>query len=79
MSDTTHTEPGAAPAPTPSKAARAPKRPGPAAKPVKYRCRQTGSTWSGRGKQPRWVTAALEQGRTLAELATADLFEGAAP
>src|SRR3954454_4457494 len=25
-------------------------------------------TWTGRGRQPRWVQAALAQGRTLAEL-----------
>ena len=26
-------------------------------------------TWSGRGKQPRWVTAALKAGRTIEDLA----------
>lgn len=26
-------------------------------------------TWSGRGRRPNWVTAALEQGRTLEDLA----------
>ena len=26
-------------------------------------------TWSGRGKQPRWVTAALKAGRTIGDLA----------
>jgi len=36
--------------------------------PVKYRCPATGSTWSGRGLRPRWITAALEGGATLASL-----------
>lgn len=35
---------------------------------VRYRCPDTGSTWSGRGLQPAWVKAALASGRTLAEL-----------
>lgn len=48
----------AAPAATPSK-----PRPK-----VRYRCPMTGATWSGRGLKPKWLRAALEQGRTLAEL-----------
>jgi len=28
-------------------------------------------TWSGRGKRPQWVTEALAQGKTLADLAIA--------
>jgi len=28
-------------------------------------------TWSGRGKQPRWLTAALKTGRTIEEFAIA--------
>jgi DNA-binding protein H-NS len=30
-------------------------------------------TWSGRGKQPRWLTAALGAGRTIDEFAIGDL------
>jgi DNA-binding protein H-NS len=30
-----------------------------------------GETWTGRGRQPRWVRAALAEGRTLADLAVA--------
>jgi ParB/RepB/Spo0J family partition protein len=39
-----------------------------AARGVKYCCPDTGSTWSGKGLQPKWVKAALANGRTLAEL-----------
>ena len=37
-----------------------------AKKPVapKYRHPETGDTWSGRGKPPRWLAAAEEQGST---------------
>lgn len=31
--------------------------------PPKYRDNATGQTWSGRGRTPRWLTAAEEQGR----------------
>ncbi len=31
----------------------------------KYRDPDTGSTWSGRGLKPKWLTAALAQGRLL--------------
>lgn len=34
---------------------------------VRYRCPQTGSVWSGRGLKPRWLVAALSDGRALAE------------
>lgn len=33
----------------------------------KYRNKDTGETWSGRGLQPRWVVAALAAGKTLSE------------
>ena len=36
---------------------------------VKYRCPQTGNTWSGRGLMPKWLRANMEQGRQLAEFA----------
>lgn len=51
---------------TPSTAAPAAKgAKGPA---VRYRCPLTGSTWTGRGLKPAWVRAALEGGKTLADL-----------
>jgi len=31
----------------------------------KYRDSSTGETWTGRGKQPRWLSAALESGKKL--------------
>jgi DNA-binding protein H-NS len=31
----------------------------------KYRNPQTSETWSGRGKQPRWLTAAIKTGRKI--------------
>lgn len=39
------------------------------AKGVKYMDPMTGSTWTGRGLKPRWLTVALESGRTLDEFA----------
>jgi DNA-binding protein H-NS len=39
---------------------------------AKYRHPQDPAlTWSGRGKRPQWVTDALGQGKTLADLAVA--------
>jgi DNA-binding protein H-NS len=35
----------------------------------KYRDPATGSTWSGRGLKPKWLAAALAQGRQLSEFA----------
>jgi ParB/RepB/Spo0J family partition protein len=35
--------------------------------PVKYRNPATGETWSGRGQQPKWVTAAIDGGQSLAD------------
>jgi DNA-binding protein H-NS len=31
----------------------------------RYRNPETSETWSGRGKQPRWLMAAMEAGRSL--------------
>jgi DNA-binding protein H-NS len=31
----------------------------------KYRNPQTSETWSGRGKQPRWLVAAIKAGRSV--------------
>lgn len=35
----------------------------------KYRDPQTGQTWSGRGLKPKWLTAAIEGGKTLEDFA----------
>lgn len=60
---------------TPAPATRAAKKASGAGRakvpPAKYRCAETGATWSGRGLQPAWVKAALAEGRTLAELSSA--------
>jgi len=32
--------------------------------PPKFRNPETGATWSGRGKAPRWITEAEEQGKS---------------
>ena len=40
---------------------------------IRYRCAATGSTWSGKGLQPKWLKVALAQGKTLAD------FDLAAP
>jgi len=37
--------------------------------PVKYRDPASGNAWSGRGLQPKWLQAALAQGRQLSEFA----------
>lgn len=34
----------------------------------RYRDPATGATWSGRGKKPAWVVAALAEGRALGSL-----------
>jgi DNA-binding protein H-NS len=34
----------------------------------RYRNPDTSETWSGRGKQPRWLVAAMEAGRSLDDL-----------
>ena len=33
----------------------------------KYRNPQTSETWSGRGKRPRWLVAAMKSGRRIEE------------
>ena len=33
----------------------------------KYRNAQTGETWTGRGKKPRWLAAELANGRKIAD------------
>ena len=34
---------------------------------AKYRDSATGNTWSGRGLQPKWLKAAISEGRKLAD------------
>lgn len=36
---------------------------------AKYRHPDTGDSWSGRGLKPKWLTAALESGRSLSDFA----------
>jgi DNA-binding protein H-NS len=49
---------------------RKPQKGAPAAPPaVKYRNPETGATWSGRGRMPRWLALAGEQGRGREEFA----------
>ena len=36
---------------------------------VKYRNPETGATWSGRGRMPKWLALAGEQGRSREEFA----------
>ena len=35
--------------------------------PAKFRCPDTGSTWSGRGLKPAWLRVALERGKSLSD------------
>jgi len=37
--------------------------------PVKYRDPASGNAWSGRGLKPKWLQAALAQGRQLSDFA----------
>jgi DNA-binding protein H-NS len=50
-----------------SKADRAPRRKYPKVLPKYSNPLSPAETWSGRGKQPRWLVAALEQGHKLEE------------
>jgi DNA-binding protein H-NS len=36
---------------------------------AKYRNSATGETWSGRGLQPKWLSAAIQNGRKIEEFA----------
>ena len=40
-------------------------------RPAAYRCRATGSTWSGRGLMPAWLRVGLSRGASLADYAAA--------
>jgi DNA-binding protein H-NS len=39
----------------------------------KYRNPQTSETWSGRGKRPRWLVAAMKSGRRIEEFRIGDV------
>jgi DNA-binding protein H-NS len=41
-----------------------------ASPPVKYRNPDTGETWSGRGRMPKWMALAQERGRSREEFLT---------
>lgn len=47
---------------------RAPRRKYPKVLPKYYNPKAPSQTWSGRGKRPRWVVAALETGQRLDDL-----------
>ncbi|OYU46327.1 MAG: histone family protein nucleoid-structuring protein H-NS [Burkholderiales bacterium PBB4] len=50
-----------------ARAAKAPKEASKVA--AKYRDPASGSTWSGRGLKPRWLTAAIAAGKTVEDFA----------
>src|SRR5579864_6319660 len=50
---------------------RNPRRQYPEVQP-KYRNPQTSETWSGRGKRPRWLVAAMKSGRKIEEFRIKD-------
>lgn len=53
-----------------AKAAKKAKAPAKAKKPVAAKYRDAdGNTWSGRGRQPRWLAAALKDGKKLEDFA----------
>ncbi|HEY8334341.1 MAG TPA: H-NS histone family protein [Tardiphaga sp.] len=51
----------------PARNNRAPRRPYPKVLPKYLNPLSSAETWSGRGKQPRWLTAALQNGHDLRE------------
>lgn len=54
---------------TATAAPKAPKAAGSAKVAAKYRDNASGSTWSGRGLKPRWLTAALAAGKKTEDFA----------
>ncbi len=59
---------GSAQASRPPGKARQPRKGASTASPqVKYRNPDTGETWSGRGRAPKWMTLAQERGRSREE------------
>ncbi len=56
---------GSAQTERPAPKARKPQKGAPSASPaVKYRNSDTGETWSGRGRMPKWMALAVEHGRS---------------
>jgi DNA-binding protein H-NS len=55
----------------PSKDTRGVRRKYPRVVPKYFNPNKPTETWSGRGKQPRWLTAALKTGHTIEEFAIA--------
>lgn len=55
-----------------SSSAGAPRRKYPRVFPKYRNPKQPSETWSGRGKQPRWLAAALSSGRTIDEFVIGD-------
>jgi DNA-binding protein H-NS len=60
-----------------SKANRAPRRKYPKVLPKYCNPLSPAETWSGRGKQPRWLVAALKIGRKLEEFEISNVERGA--
>lgn len=52
-----------------SQRAAAPRAEGARKVAAKYRNNDTGETWSGRGLQPKWLKAALADGKQLSDFA----------
>lgn len=71
LSDITSGKSAAAPAMPAAKKAKVQGKSGNAGKKVapKFRNNATGETWSGRGLKPKWMTAALAQGRSISDFA----------
>jgi DNA-binding protein H-NS len=59
-------EPGRAAGAPPSRSGRSNAAAAPRL-PPKYRDPESGATWSGRGLKPRWLSVALDAGRSLDE------------
>ena len=55
---------------------RAPRRKYPKVLPKYFNPQAPSETWSGRGKRPRWLVAALETGHRLDEFKIANIEEG---
>jgi len=56
---------------------RAPRRKYPKVLPKYFNPQAPSETWSGRGKRPRWLVAALETGHRLDEFKIGNVEEGA--
>jgi DNA-binding protein H-NS len=57
---------------SPAETAVPPRRKYPRVFPKYRNPKQPSETWSGRGKQPRWLAAALKSGHTIEEFAIGD-------